>query len=64
VTNFVTAKTSDTVRFGKYFQAMLKAGIYLAPSQFESMFISAAITPEIVDHVLDTHRRTVEGGFD
>src|SRR5690606_36827507 len=44
VTDFVSAKTSDTARFGRYFQSMLNAGVYLAPSQFEAMFISAAIS--------------------
>src|SRR5690606_40224778 len=38
VTDFETAKTSDTALFGKYFHAMLNEGVYLAPSQFESLF--------------------------
>jgi glutamate-1-semialdehyde 2,1-aminomutase len=42
VTNWDSAAKSDTVRFGKYFQAMLEQGIYLAPSQFEAGFISTA----------------------
>lgn len=53
VTNFTTAKTSDTVLFGKYFQAMLKRGIYLAPSQYEALFVSAAIDQNIADRVLE-----------
>jgi glutamate-1-semialdehyde 2,1-aminomutase len=35
-----TVKTCDTERFGKYFQAMLEHGVYIAPSQFEAGFIS------------------------
>ena len=36
------AATSDTKRFGAFFQEMLRRGVYLAPSQFESGFMSAA----------------------
>src|SRR5690606_12134342 len=59
VTDFVSAKTSDTARFGRYFQSMLNAGVYLAPSQFEAMFISAAISSDIVDRILDAHRQAL-----
>lgn len=59
VTDFTTAKTSDTARFGRYFQAMLHAGVYLAPSQFEAMFISAVVSEDIVDRILDAHRRAL-----
>jgi glutamate-1-semialdehyde 2,1-aminomutase len=44
VTDYESAKRSDTARFGKYFLAMLERGIYLAPSQFEAAFVSAAHT--------------------
>ena len=60
VTDFASAKTSDTVRFGSYFQSMLRAGVYLAPSQFEAMFISAAVSTDIVDRILDAHRQALE----
>ena len=42
VVDFKTAVTSDTNLFGKYFHNMLKKGIYLAPSQFEALFVSTA----------------------
>ncbi|NIV29389.1 MAG: glutamate-1-semialdehyde 2,1-aminomutase, partial [Anaerolineae bacterium] len=38
VTDYESAKTSDTAGFGRFFQAMLDAGVYLAPSQFEAGF--------------------------
>jgi glutamate-1-semialdehyde 2,1-aminomutase len=38
----VTASGSDTVRYGRYFQGMLRRGVYLAPSQFEAMFVGTA----------------------
>jgi glutamate-1-semialdehyde 2,1-aminomutase len=42
VTDFATAKASDTERFGAFFREMLARGIYLPPSQFEAWFISLA----------------------
>jgi len=42
ISNFATAKTSDTERYGCYFHAMLEAGCYFAPSQFEAAFVSLA----------------------
>lgn len=44
VTDFRTAKASDTDRFRRFFNAMLERGIYLAPSQFEACFLSLAHT--------------------
>jgi glutamate-1-semialdehyde 2,1-aminomutase len=44
VTDFETAKTSDTARFGKFFHHLLERGIYFPPSQFEAAFLSTAHT--------------------
>jgi glutamate-1-semialdehyde 2,1-aminomutase len=55
VHNLEDAKQSDTVRFGQYFQKMLHKGIYLAPSQFESMFLSAAITDNHIERILEAN---------
>lgn len=52
VTDWESAKRSDTARFGRFFRAMLDHGIYLAPSQFEAAFVSAAHSEEDI-------RRTV-----
>ena len=41
---FAAAKTSDTKKYAKYFNEMLSRGVYLAPSQFEAMFVSSAHT--------------------
>lgn len=46
VTDFATAKTCDTERFKRLFHWMLEHGVYLAPSQFEAGFVSAAHGPE------------------
>ena len=42
VRNFDDAKTSDLALFSAFYRGMLEQGIYLAPSQFEALFISAA----------------------
>ena len=42
VYDWTTAAACDTRAFAKYFLAMLEAGIYLAPSQFETAFVSIA----------------------
>lgn len=52
VVDFATATTSDTAAFARYFNAMLQQGIYMAPSQYEAMFISAAIEDTHVDRIL------------
>lgn len=44
VTDFQSAKKADTKLFTRFFHAVLREGIYLAPSQFEADFISAAHT--------------------
>ncbi|WP_205503288.1 glutamate-1-semialdehyde 2,1-aminomutase [Rufibacter psychrotolerans] len=52
VTDFTSAKTSSLQTFGRYFHEMLQRGIYLAPSQFETLFVSAAIANELADEYL------------
>ena len=44
VTDFQTAKASDTARYAKFFHAMLEKGVYFPPSQFETCFVSLAHT--------------------
>jgi glutamate-1-semialdehyde 2,1-aminomutase len=46
VIDFETAKTSDTQKFAMFFQNMLQRGVYFPPSQFESLFISTALSSE------------------
>ncbi len=57
VVDFDTAKTSDTEKFGKYFNAMLESGIYLPPSQYEAWFISAAHTTEDLQRTIESSRQ-------
>ncbi|HEY6107435.1 MAG TPA: hypothetical protein VIV56_00905, partial [Gemmatimonadales bacterium] len=42
VTDWESARRSDTARFARFFQAMLSAGVYWVPAQFEAAFLSAA----------------------
>ncbi len=55
VENLQDAKQADTAKFGQYFQKMLHRGIYLAPSQFESMFLSTAIEASHIDQILEAN---------
>lgn len=59
VKDYTSAKTSDTAAYARYFTHMLNAGIYLAPSQFEAMFLSDAHTKEDLTRMLDA----MEGYF-
>lgn len=59
VRNLSDAKHSDTEAFGRYFRAMLHRGIYLAPAQYEALFVSTAITDELVDVYLTACRESM-----
>ena len=59
VTDYASAKRSDTARYARFFHAMLAEGVYLAPSQFEAAFLSAAHTDDIVDQTLEAVARAV-----
>ena len=53
VTDYASAKKSDTKAFTEYFRQMLESGIYIAPSQFEAMFLSAVHTDEELEFTLE-----------
>ena len=52
VTDYGTALQSDTKAYGDYFGYLLDHGIYVAPSQFEAMFVSAAHTKEDLEKTI------------
>jgi len=54
VTDYNSAVKSNTDQYGKYFHYLLNHGIYIAPAQFEAMFISNAHTDEDIDETLKT----------
>lgn len=60
VVNFASAKTSDTKRFARYFQKLLDLGVFVAPSQFEGMFISTAHTQEDLEKTVEAQRQALK----
>ena len=60
VVDFNTAMRSDTKAFAHYFRNMLQEGIYLAPSQFEAMFVSTALTDPIIDRILQASKKALQ----
>jgi glutamate-1-semialdehyde 2,1-aminomutase len=52
VTDYASARTSDTGRFSRFFHAMLARGVYLPPAQFEAAFVSLAHGEEEIDLTL------------
>ncbi len=59
VNDFKSALTSNTELYGKYFHEMLNRGIYLAPAQFEALFVSTAHTKEDFDKTIKAHKESV-----
>jgi glutamate-1-semialdehyde 2,1-aminomutase len=52
VYDLASAMKSDTALYAKYFHAMLERGIFLAPSQYEAGFVSAAHTTRDIERTL------------
>ncbi|NLR92725.1 glutamate-1-semialdehyde 2,1-aminomutase [Flammeovirga agarivorans] len=52
VDNFADAQTTNTEKFGKFFHQMLENGVYLPPSQYESWFMSLALTDENIQQII------------
>jgi glutamate-1-semialdehyde 2,1-aminomutase len=59
VTDYDTARTADTARFGKFFWAMMDRGYYLPCSQFEAAFLSATHTDRHIDETLAAARQAL-----
>jgi glutamate-1-semialdehyde 2,1-aminomutase len=57
VKNFDDALTSDTDRFALFHQKMLENGVYFACSQFETGFISTAMSEEMIDEVIEISKK-------
>jgi glutamate-1-semialdehyde 2,1-aminomutase len=58
VTDFASAAASDTVAFGRFHRAMLDAGVWLPPSQFEAAFVSTAHGEAEIGMVLEAARKS------
>jgi glutamate-1-semialdehyde 2,1-aminomutase len=53
VTDFASAKRSDTERYAAYFREMIVRGVFLAPSQFEAMFLSTAHGDDVIEATIE-----------
>lgn len=60
VTDWDSAKKSDTQLFGRFFHAMLAEGVYLAPSQFEAAFVSYAHSDEDIEATISAAERSLK----
>ncbi len=60
VTNFASASAADNALFGRFFHAMLRRGIYLPPSAFESWFLNNALSTEDLDNTITAARESIE----
>ncbi|MHC4912755.1 MAG: glutamate-1-semialdehyde 2,1-aminomutase, partial [Planctomycetota bacterium] len=63
ITDYISATKSDTDRYAKYFKAMLKAGIYLPPSQFEACFISTKHCQKDFDETIAAVQKITSTGM-
>lgn len=61
VTDYESAKRSDTERYGRYFRRMLAAGVALAPSQFEAAFVSTAHTDKDISRTIEAATEAMRG---
>lgn len=57
VVDWSSANKSNREMFGRFFHAMLEAGVYLAPSQFEAAFVSLAHTEETIETTIEAARK-------
>lgn len=60
VRNYGDAKKSDTKRYARFFREMLDRGVFLAPSQFEAAFVSAAHTSENISRTIAAARESLQ----
>jgi glutamate-1-semialdehyde 2,1-aminomutase len=63
VRNFDDARRSDTARYAAFFWQMFDRGVFLAPSQFEAMFVSAAHSDDDIDRTLAACRESLAAVF-
>lgn len=63
VEDFNSAVKSDTELYGKYYHQMLEREIYLAPAQFEALFVSTAHSADDIDKTIEAHRESLTALF-
>ncbi|MBI3666106.1 MAG: glutamate-1-semialdehyde 2,1-aminomutase [Acidobacteria bacterium] len=62
VTDYETAKRSDTAAYARFFRGLLERGVYLPPSQFEAAFLSAAHSDEDISNTIEAVKGTLAEG--
>jgi glutamate-1-semialdehyde 2,1-aminomutase len=62
VTDFATAKTVDQAAFSRFFRGMLARGVYLAPSAFETTFVSTAHGDDVIDETIRIASEVLSSG--
>lgn len=60
VTNYEEATRTSSPRFGQFFHAMLRRGVFLAPSKYEAWFVSAAHTDHDIEETLAAARESFQ----
>ena len=60
VTDWDSAATCDTAKFGRFHNAMLNSGIWLPPSQFEAAFLSVAHTPQHIEQTVAAAKEALQ----
>ena len=64
VKNYADAKKCDTARFAAFFRALLDRGVFVAPSQYEALFISAAHSDADIDSTIIACRESLAAAFE
>ena len=59
ITDYDSARRSDTARFGRFFRSMLEQGVYLPPSQFEALFLSLAHTEADIQRTVEAAEKAL-----
>lgn len=60
VSDYASAKTSDTARYARFFHALLREGVYFPPAQFEAAFLSTAHIPRDLERALKAVRKALK----
>lgn len=60
VYDYATAKRSDTKRFKRLFNLLLDRGVFVPPSQFETAFLSGAMTSDDIDDIISAYTESLE----
>lgn len=60
VTDYTSAKRSETQRYARFFHALLECGVYFPPSQFEAAFVSTAHDEEALESALEAVKRAMK----